>query len=305
MLKRALPILCIACIALACVPRIVVAQRADSARAEQTSLNGWRLAGISTVGGATLGVTYWYANRTWWKDDHTRFHFDNGADLVYSRNLDKFGHVYGGAIAADMFSGALRWSGLDRVSSAWYGFALSMFVQMVIEVKDGFSPRWGYSVWDVTTGTLGSLFTTLKVHNPVFEALDIKFSYYMRNDKYFSWIKSDGTGTWNDDYINQTYWISAKMHSLLPERAATWWPSWLALALGVGVDDSLNGYDSRHPDRTNGNIELYLALDVDVTRILPSDNAFWETFKHYLNYIKFPAPALRLTPRALLFGIYF
>ena len=276
---------------------------ADSASVEQSSFNGWRFAGMSAVAAGTLAATYLYAQDAWWKDGNTSFHFDDGADLIYSRNIDKLAHVYGGAIAADMFSDGLRWSGLGREASAWYGCGLSVFVQMVIEIKDGYSPRWGYSVWDVASGSLGSLFTTLKVYSPALAAFDVKFSYFRHTDKYFSWIKP--TGTWNDDYINQTYWLSARMKSLLPKSAARWWPAWLALAAGFGVDESLNGYDDRHPDRTSGSIELYLALDVDVTKILPSDNGVWETVKRYLNYIKFPAPALRFTPHVIAFGLYF
>ena len=44
---------------------------------------------------------------------------------------------------------------------------------------------------------------------------------------------------------------------------------------------------------------------MDVTKILPSDNVLWEGVKRVLNYIKFPAPAIRLTPSAVWYGLYF
>jgi len=177
-------------------------------------------------------------------------------------------------------------------------------VQLAIEIKDGYAPRWGYSVWDVASGTAGALFFVGKHYSPVLDAMDIKMSYWKRSDKYFTWIKQAGGATWNDDYINQTYWLSFKVEKLLPEPAAKYWPDWLALAVGMGVDDKLEGYE-KNKAWSQGNLELYLALDVDLTRIFPSDNWFWETLKRYLNYIKFPAPAIRIKPGVITYGIYF
>ena len=41
--------------------------------------------------GAAAG-TYYYLENTWWKDQSKEFHFDNGADLLYAKNIDKAGH---------------------------------------------------------------------------------------------------------------------------------------------------------------------------------------------------------------------
>ncbi|MDH7516431.1 MAG: hypothetical protein QHI48_11230, partial [Bacteroidota bacterium] len=134
--------------------------------------------------------------------------------------------------------------------------------------------------------------------------LDVKMSYWERSDKYFTVIKPGGGATWNDDYINQTYWCSVKVKRLLPASLRPAWPAWLALAVGLGVDDKLEGY-LKNQSLPQGNLELYLALDVDVTQVLPSDIEWWETLKRCLNYIKFPAPAVRLTPGVVWYGVYF
>lgn len=287
----------------------------DSARSKSDSLvslapaqrgvDPWRL---SLIGGAalgTLGATYAYLEDTWWAEKPTSFHFDDGGDLKYAHNIDKLAHFYGGSIAADMFTRALLWSRVPERSAVWLGFGLGVFVQMVIELKDGFAPRWGYSVWDVGIGSAGALYYTAKHYFPALAATDVKFSYWQYSDKYFSWIKSGGGATWNDDYINQTYWLSFKVNSYLPSSSEKYWPDWLAVAIGVGVDDALDGYEKNNTKLHPGNLEIFLALDVDVTQILPSDNGLWETIKHYLNYIKFPAPAVRLTPTTVWYGLYF
>ncbi|MDH7514918.1 MAG: DUF2279 domain-containing protein, partial [Bacteroidota bacterium] len=126
----------------------------------------WRLAVVGGAALGTLGATYWYLEKTWWSEKPTAFHFDDGADLHYAHNLDKLAHFYGGSIAGDLFSGGLRWAGMRRKAAAWYGFGLGVFVQLVIELKDGYAPRWGYSVWDVACGTAGALFFVGKHYSP-------------------------------------------------------------------------------------------------------------------------------------------
>ncbi len=259
------------------------------------SINGWKLAAVSAAAVSTLGASYLYLKETWWKDGTTAFHFDDGPDLRYARNLDKAAHFYGGLIGSDLFYGALRWTGMSKTTSLYTGAAFGTFVQFAIEFKDGFSPRWGWSWQDVAWGTVGSWYPLARHYWPFLKNVDFKWSYWRRSDRYFQ-VKQ--TGTWNDDYVNQTYWMSVKVNNLLPESVEPYWPDFLAVALGVGIDDDYDGLGG-------GNIEIYLSLDYDLPRIFPSSSPLWEAVKHYLNYIHFPAPAVRLTPTAIWYGFYF
>ena len=269
-------------------------------------VNGWRLGLVCGAAASTVGATYLYLKQTWWKEKTTSFHFDNGADLKYALNLDKFAHFYCGLIVADLFYGSLRWANLSESSAIWLGVGLGAFVQIAIEMKDGFSPRWGFSPYDVGAGIAGSFLYASQHYVPMMKNLDVKFSYYRRSDYYYTHLKTDGTGTWNDDYVNQTYWLSFKINNVLSSSLERYWPDWLAVAVGMGVDETLSGYDVDHPERAGkGNIEMYLALDWDITNILPSKSPVWEAIKHYLNYFKFPAPAIRITPSAIWYGLYF
>ncbi len=265
--------------------------------------DGWRVAAVSAAAASTLGATYIYLNQTWWDEGGVDFHFDGGGDMKYALNLDKAAHFYGGVIAADAFYGALRWAGMSDRTAAWTGAGFGSFVQFAIEIKDGFAPRWGFSPWDVGSGIAGSLFFVGKQYSPVLDAIDIKLSYFKRSNRYNE-LKTHGA-TWNDDYVNQTYWASIKVNRLLPATLEPWWPDWLAIAIGVGIDDRIVGFDIDKPDRTGGAHEIYIALDVDLPRILPSSSPVWEAVKYYLNYIKFPAPAVRISPGAVWFGLYF
>ena len=77
---------------------------------------------IFIVGGslasATLG-TYLYIQNAWWSEDQVSFHFDDGADMVYAKNVDKLGHLMGGLQAADIFTSSMIWAGMSEENALW------------------------------------------------------------------------------------------------------------------------------------------------------------------------------------------
>ena len=54
-----------------------------------------------------LAGSYWYIENSWWSDRQIPFHFDDGSDLTYALNVDKFGHFLGGLQSADIFSSSV------------------------------------------------------------------------------------------------------------------------------------------------------------------------------------------------------
>ncbi len=255
----------------------------------------WKLGVVSGVALGALGASYIYVRNVWWKEDAQSFHFDSGPDLHYALNLDKAAHFYGGMIGADAFKDGLLWSGVRELPAHLVGAAFSALVQVGIEMKDGYAPRWGFSLYDVGSGSLGALYPTAKRYLPVFGAVDVKFSYWKRTNRYFEYHV---TGQWNDDYINQTYWASVKVHDLLPASLQSWWPKWLALAVGFSLDESTDG-------EGGGNLEIYLSPDLDLTALFPTAGPFLSRVLHYLNYIKFPAPGIRFAPSFRFHPVYF
>ena len=100
-----------------------------------------------------------------------------------------------------------------------------------------------------------------------------------------------------DDYEGQTIWLSLRMKKLLPEPVSGVWPAWLCLALGYGARDV---------GTENGAYRVYfLALDYDLTRIIPQDTSFLRTLSEALNFIHLPAPAVRYLPGSVWYGLYF
>jgi len=184
-----------------------------------------------------------------------------------------------------------------------WGGLLGTAVQGFIEIKDGYSPTWGFSMYDWMSGSLGSFYPYFQSKSKFLKALDIKYSYYRKDNYYYDFIKRESN--FQDDYMNSTFWFTYNPNRYKPSGK---WPKWLGISVGLGVDHTLNNYYINMPGGTSdwgsGSYEFYLAPDIDFKGLLPK-KPFWQTLAHVLNYIKVPTPALRLGKNSKLMPIHF
>ena len=262
---------------------------------------------VFIVGGSlalALGASYCYVQNAWWSDNQVSFHFDDGSDLTYALNVDKAGHFMGGLIAADLFSSSINWAGLDDKKSLWYAAVFGSGLQLAIEMKDAYAPYWGFSRLDLLLGTTGSLWPVAQHYNNNLNAINFKFSYYKRSDIYWELDRLRGKEinkyAWQDDYPNQTYWMTFDVNHFIESCC---WPDWLNIAVGFGLDDTQ--YLNSQSTKTGGKNEWYIALDYDIPKILKCwDSATGKKVKHWLNYIHFPAPTIRISPKMTFYPIF-
>lgn len=276
----------------------------------------WYLAGGSSIAytGATVGLYH-----IWYKD------YDLGEFRIFDdwgqwEHVDKAGHaVTAYAESYLAFKGA-RWAGIDHDKAVWIGAGVSTLLQTTVEVMDGFSQRWGFSVPDVISNTAGTvLFTAqqltwneqrllLKVSNSrpryptdpiaasgegtgMASARDAAYDLYGRN--YLeAFVK---------DYNGMTVWASVNPNAFLGKwKDQSPLPDWLNLAFGYGAEHVYGAYGNgwtapdgqkyalnRYP-RTR---QFYLSLDIDTARI-PTDNRFLKTVFSVIRFIKIPAPTM-------------
>ena len=253
------------------------------------------IAGSSLV--LAVGTTYWYMHNSWWADQKIPFHFDNGADLTYALNVDKAGHFMGGLESADIFSSSMRWAGMNKKKSLWYGAVFGSGLQLVIEMKDAYAPYWGFSKLDLALGSAGALWPVAQYYNNNLKAVNFKFSYYKHSDVYWDLERQRGKEVnkyaWQDDYPNQTYWTTFDVNHFVKNCC---WPDWLNVAIGFGIDESQ--YLNENNTKTGGNNEWYIALDYDITKVFKTwDSPMAKKIKYWLNYIHFPAPTIRVAPK--------
>jgi hypothetical protein len=248
------------------------------------------LAGVGTISLGTGILVHIYQRNAWWKDQRSTFHFQN--DWNYARWIDKVGHFYGGAVLAHLFSAGLESANMQSEPAAIWGSSLAMAFQLYVEIEDGFGPNWGFSPGDAAANLLGSGFILGQYYFPYLKNFQPRFSYYP--SKKFK----DGLHKGNsiDDYEGQKYWISLRLKNILPEDVSDYWPEFLNISFGMGVKnlDGLGG----------GTNEFYIALDLDAES-LPLFGSGWQFVKNSLNFIHFPMPGLRISPKGAFFLFLF
>jgi hypothetical protein len=261
-------------------------------------INYGRLALIGGVFTGAIATIHIYQQNGWWKDNRAPFHFQE--DLVYGLSVDKIGHFYGATLLTFVFRNALESANVPEKRSLYIGAAGALLFQTYVEVEDGFS-KWGFDRVDFASDVGGSLWPILQYEYPVLDNVALKFSYIpsdLVNNPGSPAFKGQ-KHTMIDDYEGQTLWLSAKVHNILPEPAAKYWPSFLCLAVGYGAKN----IDAVRPPWPYS--VVYLAIDYDFTKIVPDSTPLLKTIGKALNFVHFPAPAIRISPSTIWYGLFF
>ena len=254
-----------------------------------------KVGGVASLTLIAYGAAYWLVfDKGWWDEQGNHFHFEN--DFDYALNLDKFGHFASGVAMGELFYEGYRWAGATEFQSYLFAGLSAMMTHIAIDVKDAYSPRWGFSVFDVLSGTLGGFLPMAERYVPLFKYVDLKWSYWINSKAYYR--QGEGhSKVFTDDYCNQTFWASFKIYRMLPAGARAYYPSWLAIAAGLSIDEKSFTHEP-HPRR-----EVYIALDYDLEAFRPQSRMARTVIK-WLNYFKLPAPAVQVYPEFHWFLLY-
>ncbi|MCB0635740.1 MAG: DUF2279 domain-containing protein [Lewinella sp.] len=309
----------------------------------QTNVDGWRWlapadslhharfwgcagGGALVYGAASVGLY-----QTWYKDhDLGPFHTFN--DMREWQQMDKLGHWLTAYTETRLVYGGARWTGLNKRQSLWTAAAVGTLLQATVEVMDGFSEKWGFSVGDITFNTLGvgAFVSQQALWNE--QRIIFKLSGNMALPEERTINALDGTSTasllarhhelfgtslaerWLKDYNTMTIWASVNVRAFAPESR---WPRWLNLAVGLGAANMYGGFENSWMDEAGNEFRLpdadfpryrqfYLSPDIDLTRI-PTHKRWLRTLFSVLNFIKIPAPALEINGqgRVVFHPVYF
>ena len=274
------------------------------AQQDTNKVNKGKIFLVSSSLGLALTGSYLYIEKSWWADKQIPFHFDDGMDLKYALNVDKAGHFMGGIVATDYFSSSMEWAGMNEKKSLWYGAFFGSGLQLAIEMKDAYAPYWGFSKWDLALGSTGSFWPVAQYYNDNLKAVNFKFSYYKHSNIYWDLDRQRGKKinkyAWQDDYPNQTYWITFDINHFIKTCC---WPDWLNVAIGFGLDDTQ--YLNKDNTKIGGNNEWYIALDYDIPKMFEKWNSpTGKKIKHLFNYFHFPAPTIRISPKLEFYPLF-
>lgn len=238
--------------------------------------------------GALWGV--WYS-----KEEQSRFHFFN--DGNFWLHMDKAGHAYTSYQISQLTQDIFEWSGIKSTRAVWMASGVSIGYQTTLEIFDGLSKNWGFSLYDFGYNVLGtSLFTSQELLLGEQWFLP-KFSYAPSP---YAQLRPETLGSsfgerLLKDYNGQTYWVS--FNPFLRLRESTF-PKWICFSFGYSADAKLKGdTDSfTHSDGTlyTAKREWLLSMDIDFSRI-PVRKPFWKKVLKQFNYLKIPFPAFKLS----------
>lgn len=264
-----------------------------------------------TIGAYTVGAFSLY--EFWYKDfEQESFHFFN--DYGEWSNVDKFGHMHATYFQANLIYKGYKWSGVSDNKAILWSSLSSLGFQTAIEVMDGFSSGWGFSISDYTANLLGLSTFALQQRFWKEQKFQFKMSYWPEsysltpiltssslsiNDRANQLFGSSFSEQFLKDYNSQTYWLSFHPTLLFPELKT---PKWLNVSLGYGAENMFGGFENTWV-QDNQSIDItditrtrqyIVALDYDLSKI-HTKSKFLKTILDVLNSFKWPSPGIEFT----------
>jgi hypothetical protein len=256
-------------------------------------VNPWKLTAVAVAGAGVFTAMHIYYKNTWWVEQ--RKYFKYAEDGYYARNIDKLSHIYTANVFTVITAEAYEWTGINPTKSLLYGSITALAYETYIEINDGFAPNWGFDWGDMAGNIFGAIYPHIQKHVPVMQNFTFKWSVKPE------WLrgKVENTDDLLDDYTNMTFWLGISPEGLLPKKMADLYPGFLGIAIGMSIKNA-----SHVSGSTNAYTEWFISLDYDMTK-LPGNSDFMKKLKKILNFYHFPAPAVRVSPSGIWYGLYF
>lgn len=235
-------------------------------------------------------------NKMWYSGyPKSSFHWHNDNNAWFQ--MDKVGHATTAYQVGLLGMNLMEWGSVSKRKAIWYGGAYGAVFLTTIEVLDGFSEEWGASWGDLIANTSGSALLIGQELLWEEQRVQVKYSFYPSE---FAQQSPDLLGTNRlqqsiKDYNGQTYWLSANLHSFMPESKL---PKWLNVAMGYGANGMISGTPTEYDIALAGCYaapvryrQFYFGLDVDLRKI-DTGKPFWNKVLKLVSFIKIPAPAI-------------
>lgn len=283
------------------------------------SLDRTRVYTLSGIGLLAYSSTSYALYHAWYKDYPLGpFHFFD--DRGEWENMDKVGHFFTAWMTGYGVDKLSRWSGVDDRSAIYTGILAGTLFQTTIEVMDGFSEKWGFSVADIGANIGGTAFYALQEYYWKEQKMVLKFSSFPKSYSSDAIYPLEGPLTSSlkerseelfgrnlaqrtlKDYNAQSYWISVHPEDLFGEFG---FPDWLNIAFGYSPENVYGGFSNNWQKQgstyyANDSHPRYhqflISPDINWNKI-ETESHFLKTLFSLLNLLKVPAPALEVNDR--------
>jgi hypothetical protein len=272
--------------------------------APDNSFNKKRFVLITTGQGALYGGSLIILNQLWYANyPRSSFHFFN--DDKEWLQMDKAGHVFSSYNIGLAGIELLKWSGVSRKKAVWYGGATGFAYMGLIEVLDGFSSEWGFSLGDFCANTTGSILVIGQ--ELLWKKQRVTLKYSFQSSIYAPYRPSElGSNFYQQllkDYNGQIEWWSFNVASFLKNDSK--FPKWLNVAVGYGANGMTGALSNPVTYDSEGRRvsfqryrQFYLSLDVDLRNIKTKSHFVNTLFKTF-GFIKIPAPSLEYSKHGI------
>jgi Predicted periplasmic lipoprotein (DUF2279) len=232
-----------------------------------------------------------------WYADYPKSDFHTINDNAEWLQMDKVGHVFSSYHLGNIGANTLKWSGASKKSQLLYGATLGFAFLTTVEVFDGYSSQWGFSMGDLAANAGGTALFVSQELAWKEQRIVPKFSFHttVYPSARPEVLGSSFSEQILKDYNGQTYWLSANIHSFFKRSKI---PNWLNFAVGYGAEGMITGDDGitntvffPEKERTR---QFYLSLDADLTKIKTKSH-FLKTIFSLFNVIKIPAPTFEIS----------
>ena len=273
----------------------------------------WVLGSVQTV---LWAGSFYSLNKAWYANyPRSKFHTYN--DWKEWQHMDKAGHFWTTYQISEHTRDLWQWAGADIKKANILGSISGLGYLSIIEILDGYSDKWGFSIPDIMANISGA---SLFLGQEIFwkeQRIGIKLSYHpykygSDKDRANELFGSSSVEKILKDYNGQTYWASINVKSFFPESR---FPSWLNLALGYGAETMLGGYENSWVDKDGQAFDrndiprlkkILISADIDLTKIKVKNKVIKTAFS-LLNVLKIPAPAIELRTNGVykFHGLYY
>jgi len=253
-----------------------------------------------------------------WYSEYMEFKFVVRNDFGQWNHMDKIGHIYTTYLQCFVLFTWSSWFRFNTKNSLWIAIIGSLIFQSTIEVFDGFSQSWGFSITDMISNVIGIL---IFIAQQIFfkkQICTIKFSSILEKYSAFNVIGDEGTlvssmlkrdyvfgetklENYLKDYNAQTYWISINLKSIF--RNTKLLPKWLNLAIGYGANNVYGGNVNTwiindelfipDPELYPRTKQLFLSFDIDF-RYVKTRSSIFNYVLYTLNIFRFPLPTIEI-----------
>ena len=234
---------------------------------EEPPARGLRWKNAAVIGGiaATVGI---YGMNNWWEDGFSGSFrtVDEGwfGQNTYAGGADKAGHIYFTYVGARLLARAFEAIGNDPGHALRLGAWTSLGVMTAVEVVDGFSKKFRFSMEDAVANAVGAAFAVLVEKNPRIDALlDFRLLYQQSAD-----ARQVGETDPLSDYSGQTYLLALKADGVPRLREV---PVVRYLELLVGYNTQ--GYEPNDGTMNDPHRRICFGVGINLSRLL-SDTVF-------------------------------